>query len=310
MGTTNSASRSERLSADGAKIMKFSLGQHARHRLAALVLGLLVAPVVVAHSATGLPDAAADRASLRAVYAARFPDVAFDDFALGVYAIDPGLRAQWEELNEFPPYEFAVDEGRELFAAPLPDGRHLADCLPEGGVGTAHRYPRIDATRGEAVTLPLLINECRVASGAARLDPDRGPMMAVLAYLADSSRGQRLQVPLPTTRAARAVYAEGRRLFHSKRGQRNFSCFDCHVTAVGRHLREQPLMPVLGALAHYPVYGLRWGAMGSLHARFAGCYEQVGAAPPASQSADYRALEYFLGVMGDGLPFIAPGLLR
>jgi sulfur-oxidizing protein SoxA len=256
------------------------------------------------------PDAAADRAALRAAYTARFPGLALDDYALGVYAIDPALRAQWEELNEFPPYEFAIDEGATLFETPLPDGSRLADCLPEGGVGTAHTYPRIDEARGEAVTLPLLVNECRARAGAATWDPDRGPMMALLAWLASTSRERRLAVPLPATPTARAVYARGRRLFHAKRGIRNFACVDCHVTAVGHRLREQPLMPVLGALTHYPVYGLRWGAMGSLHARFAGCFEQVGAAAYAPQSADYRALEYFLAVMGDGLPFIAPGLHR
>lgn len=260
--------------------------------------------------AAPLPDAAQDRAALRATYAAHFPTLALDDYALGVYAIDEELRAQWEELNEFPPYAFAIDEGRELFETALPDGSRLADCLPEGGVQTAHTYPRIDDSRGEAVTLPLLVNECRVRHGAPPWDPDRGPMMALLAYLADGSRGARLDIPLPATPAARAVYARGRALFHAKRGQRNFACVDCHVTAVGRRLREQPLMPLLGALTHYPVYGLRWGAMGSLHARFAGCYEQVGAASLPPQSADYRALEYFLGVMGDGLPYIAPGLHR
>ncbi|MGE3773057.1 MAG: sulfur oxidation c-type cytochrome SoxA [Gammaproteobacteria bacterium] len=272
--------------------------------------GLAVTVLAGAAPATTLPDAAADRAALRAAYAERFPELALDDYALGVYAIDPGLRAQWEELNEFPPYAFAIDEGRELFETALPDGSRLGDCLPDGGLKTAHTYPRIDAARGEAVTLPLLVNECRIRHGASAWDPDRGPMMALLAYLADSSRGERLAVPLPATPAALAVYARGRALFHTKRGQRNFACFDCHVTAVGRHLREQPLMPVLGALTHYPVYGLRWGAMGSLHARFAGCYEQVGAASPPAQSPDYRALEYFLGVMGDGLPFIAPGVHR
>lgn len=283
-----------------------------RHRRArSLVLSLLVALAAgPAGAREALPDPAADRAALRAVYQARFPDLQLDDYALGVYAIDAGLRAQWDELNEFPPYEFAIDEGETLFATRLPDGSTLADCLPGGGVGTAHTYPRIDEARGEAVTLPLLINECRARAGATPWDPDRGPMMAVLAYLAHASRDQRLQVPLPATAAAREVYARGRRLFHSKRGMRNFSCVDCHVTAVGRRLREQPLMPVLGALTHYPVYGLRWGAMGSLHARFAGCYEQVGAAAPAPQSIDLRALEYFLGVMGDGLPYIAPGLHR
>jgi len=272
--------------------------------------GLALAMAAGAATAVPPPDAAADRAALRAAYAARFPDLAPDDYALGVYAIDSGLRAQWDELNEFPPHAFAIDEGRELFGTALPDGSLLGACLPDGGVKTAHTYPRIDAARGEAVTLPLLINECRVRHGALPWDPDRGPMMALLAYLADTSRGERLAVPLPSTQVAQVVYARGRALFNAKRGQRNFSCVDCHVTAVGRRLREQPLMPVLGALTHYPVYGLRWGAMGSLHARFAGCYEQVGAAAPAPQSPDYRALEYFLGVMGDGLPFIAPGLHR
>jgi sulfur-oxidizing protein SoxA len=277
-------------------------------RLPALV-ALLWALCAAAASAAG-PDAAADRAALRATYAARFPGLALDDYVLGVYAIDPALRAQWEELNEFPPYEFAVDEGEALFAVPLPDGSKLADCLPDGGVGTAHTYPRIDEARGEAVTLPLLVNECRARAGAEPWDADRGPMMAVLAWLAYTSREQRLAVPLPATPASRAVYARGRRLFHAKRGQRNFACVDCHVTAVGHRLREQPLMPVLGAVTHYPVYGLRWGAMGSLHARFAGCFEQVGAAAYPAQSADYRALEYFLAVMGEGLPFVAPGLHR
>ena len=279
----------------------------AQSLLLSLLLALAASP---ARAAEAPPDPAADRAALRAVYAARFPTLELDDYALGVYAIDADLRAQWEELNEFPPYEFAVDEGASLFTTRLPDGSTLADCLPGGGVGTAHTYPRIDEARGEAVTLPLLINECRARAGADAWDPDRGPMMAVLAYLAHASRDQRLAIPVPATAAGREVYARGRRLFHGKRGMRNFSCVDCHVTAVGRRLREQPLMPVLGALTHYPVYGLRWGAMGSLHARFAGCYEQGGAAAPAPQSIDLRALEYFLGVMGDGLPYIAPGLHR
>jgi L-cysteine S-thiosulfotransferase len=283
-------------------------GRRLAHSLVLSLLVVLAADPAGAREAP--PDPAADRTALRAVYQARFPTLELDDYALGVYAIDADLRAQWEELNEFPPYEFAIDEGESLFANRLPDGRALAECLPEGGVGTAHTYPRIDEARGEAVTLPLLINECRARAGAPTWDPDRGPMMAVLAYLAHASRGQRLQVPLPATAASRAVYAQGRRLFHSKRGMRNFSCLDCHVTAVGRRLREQPLMPVLGALTHYPVYGLRWGAMGSLHARFAGCYEQVGATAPTPQGSDLRALEYFLGVMGDGLPYIAPGLHR
>ncbi len=269
-----------------------------------LVLGLLAAASAV------VADPARDRTEFRAAYRARFPELPLDHYVLGVYAIDERLRAQWEDLNEFPPYEFAIDEGRALYAAPLPDGRTLAGCLPRRGIGIAHRYPRFEPATGEVETLPLLINRCRQRSGADAWDYDRGPMMAVLSYLASTARGQRLAVDVPHLRAARAAYERGRRLFFSKRGQRNLSCADCHVTAVGKRLREQTLAPVLGAAARYPVYGLRWGAMGSLHARFAGCFEQVGAAAYPAQSADYRALEYFLAVMGKGLPYVAPEIHR
>jgi L-cysteine S-thiosulfotransferase len=250
-----------------------------------------------------------DRAAFRAAYLAKFPLLKVDDFVLGVYAIDPALRAQWDEINEFPPYEFVIDEGRALVETPFPNGQTLADCLNVYGQELSHRLPVVDAD-GDVLTLPLLINRCRRQNGATVWDYDRGPLVAVMTYLATLSRGERLHVPLPDTTSAREVYEEGRRLFFAKRGQRNLSCADCHVNGVGKHLREQTLGPLLGVVNHYPVYNLRWGAIGTLHARFAGCYEQVNAAAPVSQSKSFRALEYFLSVMSDGLPFIAPGIHR
>ncbi|MGH8596460.1 MAG: sulfur oxidation c-type cytochrome SoxA [Gammaproteobacteria bacterium] len=269
--------------------------------------GLLL--FVVGYSGGVYADPAQDLAEFRAVYAAKFPTLALEDFVLGTYAIDPELRAQWIELNEFPPYEFAIDEGRALFEAPFANGRTLADCLPDRGVGFARRLPLVEPN-GRVLTLPSLINRCRRANGASPWESDRGPLVAVMTYLATLSRGQPLHIPLPATVATRQVYEEGRRLFYAKRGQRNLSCADCHVAGAGRRLREQTLAPLLGAVNHYPVYNLQWGAMGTLHGRFAGCFEQVNAAAPQSQSRVYRALEYFLAVMSDGLPFIGPGLHR
>ena len=254
-------------------------------------------------------DALAGIEAIQAMYRARFPTVATDDYVLGAYAIDPALRAQWEQINEFPPYEFAIDEGRTLFETALPDGTLIADCLPGGGVGTAHTWPHI-LPAGEIDTLPLAINRCRTAHGAKPWAFDRGPMVAVLTYLASTSREQRQAVALPSTDAARAALETGQALFMARRGSRNFSCYGCHVTAAGKHLREQTLAPLWGAANHYPVYGLGWGAMGTLHARFAGCFEMSGATALASQSPEYRALEYFLAVLGRGLPWIAPGLTR
>lgn len=273
-----------------------------RGRAWLLLCGLMLAMPAMA-------DALAGIAAIKAHYAAKFPAVPPDDFVLGVYAIDPALRAQWNEINEFPPYEFVIDEGRVLFEAPLPDGTTLGQCLPGGGVGTAHTWPRITPD-GEVDTLALAIGRCRRIHGAKAWAFDRGPMVAVLTYLASTSRGHRAGVAPPTTAAGRAALEAGHGVFTQRRGSRDFACQGCHVTAAGKHLREQTLAPLWGAANHYPVYGLGWGAMGTLHARFAGCYEMAGATAPAPQSPEFRALEYFLAVMAHGLPWVAPGITR
>ena len=78
------------------------------------------------------------------------------------------------------------------------------------------------------------------------------------------------------------------------------------MKAVGKHLREQTLMPLIGAVNHFPIYSLRAGALGSLHQRFVGCIEQVRGESPSLESRIFRELEYFLALMADGLPIIAP----
>ena len=71
---------------------------------------LLVSLVSVAHA-----DPEADRAAMRDYYAKRFHDVPLAAHKDGVYAIDDAAREQWLELEDFPPYEIAVDEGAELY---------------------------------------------------------------------------------------------------------------------------------------------------------------------------------------------------
>ena len=74
----------------------------------------------------GLPLAAQatnpqqDLKEFRAYFMERFPDTEFQDFANGVYSIDSPSRAQRESIEEFPPYELAVDEGREMWGTPFP----------------------------------------------------------------------------------------------------------------------------------------------------------------------------------------------
>lgn len=254
-------------------------------------------------------DVAYDRQAFVEYYRQRFPEVAADDFVLGVYAIDRALAAQYAEINEFPPYEFALDEGAALVAVPFANGNLLLECLRLEQRGV-HQYPYFDAAAARVVTLPLAINECRERNGEPPLSYREGTLTKILAHLNYAARGSRRDVAPPDTPAAQAAYSAGKAYFHLKRGQLNLSCADCHVTAAGRHLREQTLAPLLGAVNHYPVYGLSWGALGTLHQRFVGCLEQVRADAEYPQSRAYRELEYFLALMSNDLPMIGPGIHR
>jgi len=252
---------------------------------------------------TGLAKTSFDRDEFRRSYFERFPGVPVDDYVYGVYAIDINLRQQWQALNDFPPYEFALDEGRILAEEAFLDGGTLAQCLGENAV---QKFPYFNEELGEVLTLGNAVNECRVKHGLAKLSYQKQDLANLLAYLTFLERGTRRGTPPPASENALQAYQRGKDYFYTKRGQLNLSCADCHIRAVGQHLREQTLAPLLGVVNHYPVYGLRQGAMGSLHQRFVGCVEQVRGEADHLQSQTFKELEYFLAIMADGLPIIGP----
>ena len=248
-----------------------------------------------------------DLAEFRAHFAERFPNTPFEDFINGVYSIDPVSREQWEEIEEFPPYELSISRGEEMFNTPFANGQRYADCFPNGGIGIRQNYPYFDTDRGEVITLELAINECRTANGEKPLKWKRGPIADISAYMAYTSRGRLLDIKIPDDPRALAAYERGKKHFYQKRGQLNMSCADCHKFYPGYKLRADLLSPGLGQLSHFPVYRSRWGGMGTTHRRFAGCNSQVRAKPYPAQSEEYRALEYFHTYMSNGLAVNGPG---
>ena len=82
----------------------------------------------------------------------KFADVKPEDFKDGVYAIDAPAREQWLEIEEFPPYELSIDDGKELFETPFANGKSYADCFANGGVGIRQNYPHFDSKLKEVIT--------------------------------------------------------------------------------------------------------------------------------------------------------------
>ena len=88
------------------------------------------------------------------------------------------------------------------------------------------------------------INRCREEHGEKPLKYYRGPIAQISAYLAYLSRGMIIDVEVPADDPhALVAYEDGKRFYYSKRGQLNFSCASCHVTAVGKLLRAELLGP-------------------------------------------------------------------
>ncbi len=251
-------------------------------------------------------DPADDLAAFQNYYKQKFPEVPFQDFANGVYAIDPASRAQWEAIEEFPPYEIAIEEGERLFNIPFKNGKTYADCFENGGIGIAQNYPYFDDERKEVITLPLAINECRVQNGEKPLPYKKGKLASILAYMVYTSRGNVIDVKIPSL-SARDAYEKGKQFYYARRGQLNMACAHCHVDNAGRRIRADLLSPALGHVTHFPVYRSKWGELGTLHRRFAGCNKQVRAKPFKAQSEEYRNLEYFLTYMSNGLEINGPG---
>jgi len=269
---------------------------------AVAVMTVMVSKTTHAVNYQALVDA--DTRVFQSYYQKEFPDVKFDDFANGVYAIDEDARKQWMEMEEFPPYELDVERGKALFNKPFANGKSLASCFPNGGA-VRGKYPYFDEKRGKVVTLEMAINDCLVENGEKALPWKKGDLARISAYIAFISRGQVVDVKVNSAAAYKA-YLKGKQFFYAKRGQFNMSCAGCHMEYSGRNLRAEIVSPALGQTTHFPVFRSKWGEIGTLHRRYAGCSENIGAKPFEAQSEEYRNLEYFQTVMSKGLKFNGP----
>ena len=130
--------------------------------LALAALAYAAAPSAVAADAV---DPVADAKAFRKYFTDKFPKVKLEDFVNGPYSMDEGLHQQWLEKEQFPPYEFSLELGKEMFSKPFKNGKSYEDCFPNKGIGIRQNYPMFDEKEGKVVTLELALNRCREANG-------------------------------------------------------------------------------------------------------------------------------------------------
>src|SRR6476620_9661873 len=199
-------------------------------------------------------DPVADAKAFQKFFTDKFPKLKPEDFANGPYSMNEDLHRQWVEKEQFPPYEFSLEMGKEMFSTPFKNGKSYADCFPNKVIG-----------------LELALNRCREANGEPQLSYVRDEMAALTAYMAFTSRGKAFDIKIPNDPRAIEDYQSGKEYFYTRRGQFNFSCATCHVQSPGERIRAEVLAPALGIMNAMPIYRSEWSGMGTISRRFTTC---------------------------------------
>jgi sulfur-oxidizing protein SoxA len=195
-----------------------------------------------------------------------------------------------------------VEAGRKLWNAKFKDGRSMGSCFPNGGRRIAATYPLYDARLKKVVTLETAVNQCRKTHGEALLDAtDPATMGAVIAYVRSLSNGQKIALRVPA--GAEPRLEQGKRLFVTRMGQRNYACASCHVQGAGKRFADSVLPAAAGQAAQWPL--IRAGSALTAQARMRECLELMGAAPFAAGSDELNHLEYYLTSLSNGMPIKA-----
>jgi len=271
---------------------------------AALALAVLASTPAIASDKI---DPVADAKAFQKFFKDKFPKLTPEDFVNGPYSMNEDLHRQWVEKEQFPPYEFSLEMGKEMFSKPFKNGKSFEDCFANKGIGIRQNYPYFDTKEGKVVTLELALNRCREANGEPPFSYVKDEMAALTAYMAFTSRGKPLDIKIPNDPRALAAYQSGKEYFYTRRGQLNFSCATCHIQSPGERIRAEVLAPALGILNAMPIYRSEWSGMGTTSRRFTTCNSQIRGVPLNPQDDEYRDLEYYLSYVSNGLPISGPG---
>ena len=228
----------------------------------------------------------------------------------GYAFMSPETRALQDDDFQNPGF-FAVDDGRALWQTPDGSaGKSCATCHNDAESsmkGVAARYPIFDTKQSRMLNLEGRINDCRTRNmGAKAWDYESPQLLAMTAFVSLQSRGLPMSVAIDGPAAPH--FEAGKVFYHTKRGQLNLACTDCHDARAGERLRGDVISQ--GQVNAFPIFRLLWDAMGSRHRMFAWCNTSVRAEPFAPDSPEYLDLELYVAWRGNGLPMEAPGVRR
>jgi L-cysteine S-thiosulfotransferase len=204
---------------------------------------------------------------------------------------------------------FAVEQGEALWSKPDgAAGKSCASCHQDAAVtmkGVGAALPKWSEKLKKPVNLEQQINICRGEHmGAAPWEFGSAELTAMTTYVRFQSRGMPVNVRVdgPMT----PWFERGRELYHTRNGQLDLACANCHERNYGKYLRADFLSQ--GQSNGFPVYRLREQRLVPLHERMEGCIYDVRGIPYPPLSDEAVALELYLAWRGTGLPVETPAV--
>ena len=234
-----------------------------------------------------------------------------------------------EALQEGNPAELTVARGEDLWkqkAGPRDVSLEACDLgLGPGVVKGAYAHlPKYFPDAGRVMDLETRLLYCmETLQGIAEADAlkqpfgdgqKRSPFEALAAYVADESRGAKMDVPLDNPQV-REMYALGERVFHYRGATHDFACSTCHGSE-GKRIRLQDLPDLettAGAQKAYttwPAYRVSQGEVRTMQWRLNDCFRQQRFPELKFGSEASIALTTYLAHNADGAPVDAPALKR
>ena len=233
----------------------------------------------------------------------------FQEFGLGDAGYVKSVRAQFDNFMMLPPFYNAVDNGEALYHKKFANGNSFATCFPNPAI--TNLYPKFDDKTNRVVTLSEAVNNCLIKNSESPWKMTGMKMAYLESYLASktTAAGKKFDIKIQSAAAAKA-YRRGKIEFYSQRGYLDLSCATCHVLGAGKRTKADYHSPLLGMIAGFPVYRLKWGHVGTLEKRLVGCNKNQGEVPHKPNSKWMGDLEYFMAYMSNGIKVNAPSVRK
>lgn len=207
------------------------------------------------------------------------------------------------------PGQLTVDRGRALFAAPGEQGRACSSCHGSDGAGLdgtrIARYPVYDPQQGRPQTLRGRILQCWSARlGNAPLAYADERALQLETFVRSLARGETVAVEIDAN--LQPYYDAGEKLYHTRWGQVDIACHQCHDFHAGQTFRGQVLTQ--GQSNGFPAYRFTTGQTVGLQERVTECLTSLRAKPFPEGSAEYLALEVYMSARSNGLRIETPAI--